>query len=112
MTGPPLIRSVSANRIRTSTLSKSPETFTPSTSRSPFPMLLNSSRAFRYLLISQARFGTTSLARCLTNPATTWFTETEKENAKILEAVSAKVAHYKAAQEVSHSLLLIHMTKR
>ncbi len=64
-------------------------------------MLLHSSRALRCLLHSQGRLRATPVSRrYLTTPAPTWFTETEKENAKILEAASAKVAVFNAAQEV------------
>lgn len=64
-------------------------------------MLLHSRRVLRYLILSQERLGVTSAPRrCLATPAPKWFTETEKENAKILEAASAKVTLFNAAQEV------------
>lgn len=65
-------------------------------------MLFSSRSALRCLLATQAQLGITAphAVRLLATPAKTWFSEVEKENAKVLEAVSAKVAQFRAAQQV------------
>ncbi|BEJ13628.1 hypothetical protein CspHIS471_0308020 [Cutaneotrichosporon sp. HIS471] len=68
-------------------------------------MLFHSSHALRCLSRSQTRLGlSTASRRCLATPATKFFTETEKENAKILEAASAKVILFNAAQQPKDDL--------
>lgn len=73
-------------------------------------MFLNGSRACRCLLQPRGglRPATFLSRRSLTTPAHMWFTEVEKENAKILEAASVKAAEFAAVEVVSninHSLV-------
>ncbi|GMK56897.1 hypothetical protein CspeluHIS016_0307370 [Cutaneotrichosporon spelunceum] len=75
-------------------------------SRSHTPLGLAASRQClaNHLGLSPSR-------RCLATP-TKWFTETEKENAKILEAASAKVALFTAAQAPKDDLTVDESIQR